>query len=550
MRRGQKNVGTGLPQLSSGEIGWAIDTRELYIGNGSVAEGAPAVGNTKVLTEFDDLFALADTYTYNADDSYTITGVDSSNAIKRTLQERLDDRVSVRAFGAKGDGVTNDTAALQRAIDQLYLNSAIKASTESRVILHAEAGRYIVNDTLYIPPYATIVGAGADKTIFETTVNKPVFVTVNSSSEPGTYASDSSSSFDNQASNILLKGLTVQTVGAGAAGSNTISSDADPDTAKGLILQSCKDSKFEDIKFTGVWTSGAVDTDNNAVVINNLSGAVVSDNNTFVNCSFEGFGTAVKSNWDADYNIFDRCQFDTLGQGVVFGEAMTLGNEASGQRKGPSFNTIKHSKFTDVHTHAVRIYNGENNVSQKNIYTECGNNGNIDTLPMYSIVKYDKDTNKSINDYFSRTYSISSGPNLETVPYLPEIEGTAFYTMDFENTVDIGQVSNVRLFRLPGVINQAYELNYTMVSNNYSVVRSGTMYIVVNAYDETVEISDEFHYVGDETYLDNITFTASLRDADSDLTNETIDVKVTSTMPVDDSTQMKYTITAKKTNVI
>ena len=32
-RRGRKNQGTGLPQLASGEIGWAIDTQELYIGN-------------------------------------------------------------------------------------------------------------------------------------------------------------------------------------------------------------------------------------------------------------------------------------------------------------------------------------------------------------------------------------------------------------------------------------------------------------------------------------------------------------------------------------
>ena len=64
VRRGQKNAGSGLPQLASGEFGWAIDTRELYIGNGSVAEGAPAVGNTKIITQHDDLFTLADSYTY------------------------------------------------------------------------------------------------------------------------------------------------------------------------------------------------------------------------------------------------------------------------------------------------------------------------------------------------------------------------------------------------------------------------------------------------------------------------------------------------------
>ena len=43
-RRGKKNSATGFPQLASGEIGWAIDSQELYIGNGSVSEGAPYVG--------------------------------------------------------------------------------------------------------------------------------------------------------------------------------------------------------------------------------------------------------------------------------------------------------------------------------------------------------------------------------------------------------------------------------------------------------------------------------------------------------------------------
>lgn len=49
VRRGlQEN----LPQLASGELGWSIDERRLYIGNGTIAEGAPEVGVTEILTEF------------------------------------------------------------------------------------------------------------------------------------------------------------------------------------------------------------------------------------------------------------------------------------------------------------------------------------------------------------------------------------------------------------------------------------------------------------------------------------------------------------------
>jgi hypothetical protein len=40
-----------LPQLASAELGWSIDTRKLYIGNGTVDEGAPVEGVTEIITE-------------------------------------------------------------------------------------------------------------------------------------------------------------------------------------------------------------------------------------------------------------------------------------------------------------------------------------------------------------------------------------------------------------------------------------------------------------------------------------------------------------------
>ena len=59
IRRGRKNQGSGLPQLASGEFGWATDAQELWIGNGAVSEGSPYVGNTQILTQHDDLFQLS-----------------------------------------------------------------------------------------------------------------------------------------------------------------------------------------------------------------------------------------------------------------------------------------------------------------------------------------------------------------------------------------------------------------------------------------------------------------------------------------------------------
>ena len=209
VRRGQKNVGSGVPQLAGGEFGWAVDTRELYIGNGSVSEGSPAVGNTKILTQHDNLFSFADQYTYQKEITTMQTGSTAMLPVTRTLQERLDEDVSVKSFGATGDG-SDQTVVLQRAIDQLYLNSATKGSVASRVTLHIPAGEYLLSASLKLPPNASIVGAGKDKVKITQGANVPAFETVNSGSTPGSYAQDSSSTTLNQAQNILLKGLTIQ----------------------------------------------------------------------------------------------------------------------------------------------------------------------------------------------------------------------------------------------------------------------------------------------------------------------------------------------------
>ena len=536
VRRGQKQQGSGLPQLASGELGWAIDTRELFIGNGSVAEGAPAVGNTKVLTEYDDLFQLADTYTYRESESYLLTGANSTNPIKRTLQQRLDDRVSVRSFGAKGDGITNDTESLQRAIDQLYINDATKTNPSSRVVLHLEAGVYLISDTIKLPPFATLIGAGPGKTIIKQSTSAPAFETVNSSSTPGNHASDASSTTLNQAREIVLEGLTIEMTSA---------SDA-------LVLQSCKDSYFRMMDIEGPWTNSTAIATDSAVRINALSGAVGSSNNTFANVKITGFSYAVYSDWDTKYNHFDSCKFATCGLGIVFGENTIIGAPGTGQSTGPCFNEIKSSEFEEISKHAIWVANGEHNVSHHNNFTFVGNDGGIEKDPKFAVIKYDVATNKSIDDYFSRTNELISGSGLLTVPYVPEIDGTAFYELKYENAITFGRLNDTRLFRLPGVINQAYDIEYIMVSNNYRLIRKGVMTVIVDAYANPgdVEISDDYHFIGDESYVDSIRFDAIVRDVDSTLPYDTIDVKVTSTMPIDDQTELKFIIKAKKTDII
>ena len=80
VRRGQENT-TGLPTLDSGEFGWAVDTQRLYIGNGELAEGAPEVGVTRLLTEDD--FNIFNQGTYLAQSKLTLARSASTGTIRR-----------------------------------------------------------------------------------------------------------------------------------------------------------------------------------------------------------------------------------------------------------------------------------------------------------------------------------------------------------------------------------------------------------------------------------------------------------------------------------
>ena len=146
-RRGLK---TDLHQLAAGELGWVVDEQRLYIGNGTVADGAPAGGNTEIMTSGTGTFTAALSVVYEGylgASSPVVTG--ASGDITRTLQERLDDYVSVKSFGAKGDNSTADVGAIQRAIDELYRDTD-KDDTRARRILFFPAGTYRINTSLTI----------------------------------------------------------------------------------------------------------------------------------------------------------------------------------------------------------------------------------------------------------------------------------------------------------------------------------------------------------------------------------------------------------------
>ena len=90
----RRGLATDLPQLAAGELGWSIDDQKLYIGNGTVADGAPAVGNTEIITSGSSSFTTALSYVYKGYlGSSTVITTGASGDFTRTAQAKLDDFV-------------------------------------------------------------------------------------------------------------------------------------------------------------------------------------------------------------------------------------------------------------------------------------------------------------------------------------------------------------------------------------------------------------------------------------------------------------------------
>ncbi|MGZ5029075.1 MAG: glycosyl hydrolase family 28-related protein [Methylobacter sp.] len=82
-----------------------------------------------------------------------------TGAVARTAQSKLRDTVSVKDFGAVGDGITDDTAAIQAAINSV---NSVNLNDGIGGVVRLPEGRFLISSTITIPFGVTLEGIGSN----------------------------------------------------------------------------------------------------------------------------------------------------------------------------------------------------------------------------------------------------------------------------------------------------------------------------------------------------------------------------------------------------
>jgi len=520
-RRGREGS-SSIPQLASAELGWAIDTQKLYIGNGAVSEGAPAVGNTEILTSKSNIFNILEQYAYNGTtEAVKQTGEFVNSPVTRTLQQRLDDIVSIRSFGAKGDGITDDSKSIQRAIDELFINSSDKTDPRSRVALKIDAGKYKITTTIYIPPYANIIGDGKNKTILELHLDpaegvhtaKSIFETVDSRSTPGSYIKFENIQNATRPRNINIEGISL-----------TEASNITPH-APLVRLDNTTDTIISDCLFQGLWKRDTgFDVSQIGIDLRGV-GALTTENVFIANCTFRDLSIAVNSIHDTRTVTLADNIFDFLHVGIDLGRSSS---GSGGQSLGPQNYIIKNNKFDRINDFGIAVHkpvatmSPVGHLSTGNIFLDVGNNMNGQDNPQTSVIKFEETLCDSVADTFERDAIINQTANIEA-PYKPTVDGF-HYTKSRINEYSMAESDAFKTFtKIPFTDKKIAYMDYKLVKTSGSATtRAGRLTITVQ--DTTnINVTDSYSHTGASD--GNVEFGAILDNLDSTVGSETVKVQ-------------------------
>jgi len=495
--------------LAAGELGWVVDEQRLFIGNGTVSDGAPAVGNTEIVTSGSSAFTTALSHTYKG---YLGESTPVGTTQQRTLQQRLDDYVSVKDFGAKGDDSTADITAIQNAIDEIYTDTD-KNDTRSRRVLFFPAGTYRINAALKIPPYATLIGEGPDKTIIRNSANNAVMVTMDDDGNVGANIGNSGATTPTQ---IQISSMTLR---------NTVAYG-------GVSLDRVTHAYFNNVKFQGSYASGGSDASTSRGVTVNHSNATYSTSNvTFNQCQFTKFARLVDVSYNATNVRFHACDFSTAYYGALIGAEMD--GSTAGLNDGPRDMQFTSSSWSTIGQQAILVAPAtgatdgagpRHIVSHANYYakTVANNFEGTGTFSEVPVIQFDNDECTSSQDFFERT-DLRQSDGSSNLNAAPEVQGIGVSSKLIKSqTLPDNTSSATTINEYPALTSKGISIKYKITRGTLD--RTGEF--IISASTTAVGFDDTFTESGADV---GVTLTAVLDDKDSTSGNETVAFKFTTT---------------------
>ena len=504
-RRGKA---TDLPQLAAGELGWSVDTQRLYIGNGTVADGAPAVGNTEIVTSGSPSFSGALSYVYKGylgDATPIVTG--ASGDFTRTLQATLDDHVSVKAFGAKGDNSTADVLAIQRALDELYSDTD-QDDTRARRVLFFPAGIYRINASLKIPPHAHLVGEGPDKTVIRNSGSGAVAVTIDDDGQVYGSIGNSGATTPTQ---IQIEGITFK---------NTV---AHP----GVSIDNATKLYFNNCRFEGSYAQGGTDSANSKGVTVRSTNALPCSQIVFNQCQFTKFARLVDLSYDVTNVRFNNCDFNESYYGALIGG--TLDGSTNGLTVGPRDVQFSGSSWSTIHQQAIWSKNASGSVYPRNVLSTgnwyakdvANNNEGIGSIREVPIIQFDGDECTSLLDFFERT-DLRRADNSSELNAAPELQGIGITTKAIKSQTLADNQSATTINEYPALAGKGLKITYKIVRGTLD--RTGEL--IISASTNGVNYDDTYTESGADVGVD---LTAVLDPKDSTVGSETVTLKYATT---------------------
>jgi hypothetical protein len=457
-------------------MGWSIDQQRLFIGNGTIQEGAPELGVTEILTEHSDIFAVVSAYTYQgASAGYSVqTGPSGSQPVLRTLQQKLDDFVSIKDFGAAGDGVTNDIAAINRALFQLYCIQPSNVS--SRRTLYFPPGNYLISgDVVRIPTYAHLVGAGKNRTII---------IQSDNTQSACVKIADSLQQVDaNVGSNgailpnyIDIEGLSFSTINDQLILSMTAASN--------IAFRQCKFSGPQVLPSTvGLSNPCATFISFPSLNTNNID---------FSDCEFSGLAFAATADDDMQHIVFNRCYFHDLFQGYVLGKNT---NGSGAAVKGPVAWRVSASYFNKIYDIGMNVYTIFGITSTNNYYGDVANANLGVGNPTNNVINFLGGDNQSVGDIFLRNdadnalfarVALNSSSNYFVLPHVGEQNGIyrvgpGVTTTLTDNTSSPTPVPNVSFVTTSA---DSYIIEYSIIRGTNT--RTGQIKVAISSTGQTL----------------------------------------------------------------